>query len=99
MEEKLGKYSLGQVLAGLTLLLAWLVFIISVSLPEYKVSNGRRLRTPLAVCMMMRDEDDLVEWITYHHRMGVDKFYIYGMDAEESLSSHTRRQCFESSKR
>lgn len=31
----------------------------------------------VAICLMVRDDTDLVEWITYHNRIGVNKFYVY----------------------
>ena len=31
----------------------------------------------VAICLMVRDDTDIVEWITYHNRIGVNKFYVY----------------------
>ena len=73
-----GRCSMCRMLIGVLPLLALLTFFVRISLFEYKSTNGHRRRTKAAICLMMRDEDDVLEWITYHHRMGVEKFYIYG---------------------
>lgn len=73
-----GKCSVCRVLIGIAPLFALLAFFVRISLFEYKSTNGHRRRTEVAICLMMRDEDDVVEWVTYHHRMGVEKIYIYG---------------------
>lgn len=38
-----------------------------------------------AICLFVRDELDLSEWIEYHHRLGVDKFYIYDHNSTSPL--------------
>ena len=74
-----GRRSICHLLVGTLPLLALLAFFVRISLFEYKVTNGRRIRSKVAMCLMMRDEDDVVELITYHYRMGIGKFYVYGI--------------------
>jgi hypothetical protein len=35
------------------------------------------LSANLAVCMISRDEEDMVEWLTHHRKLGVGAFYLF----------------------
>jgi hypothetical protein len=45
----------------------------------------------IAICLMMKDEDDLLEWITYHNRLGVSKFYIYDNGSQSPKETILKR--------
>jgi hypothetical protein len=39
----------------------------------------------LAACMVIRDDPDFPEWVTYHRRLGVGAFYIYDHNSSVPL--------------
>ena len=38
----------------------------------------RRLKTPLAICAVVRDDPDLLEWLEHNRRLGFGAFYLFG---------------------
>ncbi len=57
-------------------------FCLALLLESYvNEANGKYQSTGvseyLAICAIVKNEPDIVEWIEYHKRMGVEKFYIY----------------------
>lgn len=60
------------------------------SSPQERTDNRYSSRVPhgayLAMCLVVKDqEDDLREWVDYHHSIGVEKFYIF--DDNSSIPS------------
>lgn len=42
----------------------------------------------VSLCCIVKDEDDyLEEWISYHRRIGVEKFYIYDNESKIPIAS------------
>lgn len=39
----------------------------------------------VALCLIAKDEEDIVEWITYHARLGVSKFYVFDNGSKPPL--------------
>eukprot|EP01038_Epipyxis_sp_PR26KG_P009770 gene9770-13141_t len=40
-----------------------------------------------AMCLIVKNEPDIHEWISYHHRMGCNKFYIYDHSSDVPLNN------------
>ena len=43
------------------------------------------MKSYFAMCLVAKDEPDLLEWIDYHHRMGCKKFYIFDNDSKDPM--------------
>ena len=44
-------------------------------------------QSDIAICLMVKDDTDIVEWITYHNRIGVNKFYVFDNMSKPPLES------------
>jgi hypothetical protein len=42
----------------------------------------------LSICAIIKDEhpEDILEWIEYHHKIGIEHFYLYDNDSEVPLT-------------
>jgi hypothetical protein len=42
----------------------------------------------ISICAIIKDEhpDDILEWVNYHRKIGVNRFYIYDNDSEISIA-------------
>jgi len=55
--------------------------------------GGATIATPssslstVALCLMVKDDMDIYEWITYHNRLGVGKFYIFDNGSSPPLKT------------
>src|SRR4051794_2358924 len=56
--------------------LSWLLLCLGVAIYAAQMTADK-IQSYFAICLVVKDERDLVEWIEYHHRMGCDKFYIF----------------------
>ena len=43
----------------------------------------------IAVCAMVKDEPDLIEWLQHHDRIGIDHFFIYDNGSREATMTVT----------
>ena len=41
----------------------------------------------IAMCLMVRDDMDALEWIVYHNRLGINKFYVYDNGSKPPMKS------------
>ena len=40
-----------------------------------------------AICLIIKNDQDIVEWIEYHKRMGCSKFYVFDHSSQPPLNS------------
>jgi hypothetical protein len=82
--------SLSPVLSVLWIVIIWTelslnaIFVMSkpFRIDEFDVLNKQkadpsRITAYFAICAVIKDEIDLHEWISYHHRMGCGHFYLH----------------------
>jgi hypothetical protein len=51
------------------------------------VSNKSDNNSYFAICLAVKDELDLSEWVEYHKRKGCSKFYIFDNNSEKPLNN------------
>jgi len=49
--------------------------------------NGYHFNSSVAFCLMIKDDDDSLEWINYHQQLGVSKFYVFDNGSDPPLES------------
>jgi hypothetical protein len=59
------------------ILLLFLFFSYQVVTNCKRKEEGEDFVSYFAICAVAKNEPDIHEWVEYHHKMGVGKFYIY----------------------
>jgi len=55
--------------------------------PCYFAEGAPAISGTLAVCAIMKDEaTNIVEWLAYHHAIGVEKFFLYDNGSSDNVS-------------
>jgi hypothetical protein len=89
---KLTPRQLGRIaiFVGVIILLA--VTLTSVSPRRFISKHTPMANTSyIALCLTTKDDADVLEWITYHNRLGVSKFYVYDYGSSHPVEKELGR--------
>ena len=75
----------------LVLSFAYFVFYVDLSLlhSRFLRTQSKHSDAYAAICLVVKDDHDVVEWLTYHNRIGVGKFYIFDNGSDPPLKKVT----------
>jgi hypothetical protein len=55
----------------------YLQYLIVCEKVQESTIVGSHFRSYVAICAVAKNERDIREWVEYHYRMGIGKFYIF----------------------
>ena len=56
--------------------------------PRYFARGQKRDGGNLAICAILKNESEIIlEWIAYHHALGVEKFYLYDNNSTDGVQA------------
>lgn len=77
--------------AYLALSFAYFIFYVDFSLLTSRFLRRQSSNSDAyaALCLVVKDDYDVVEWLTYHNRIGVGKFYVFDNGSDPPLKKVT----------
>jgi hypothetical protein len=79
-------------LLELLLLLLFPLLMLLLQLQSSSSSAAEVVESYFSICLALKEDDDVLEWIDYHSRMGCSRFYIFDSNSippmNKTLSKH-----------
>ena len=62
-------------------------FIILLTGLFRETDSHQNVDSYFSICLALKDDDDVLEWIEYHHRMGCSKFYVFDNNSKPPMNA------------
>ena len=57
------------------------------SVATVNTTTGAGNQSYFAICLIIKNDPDMIEWIEYHRKMGCSKFYIFDHSSDPPLNT------------